>query len=198
VDEILSELEDTEPTDAGLCQVDLLHATMSDLVDHIEVTHHNYLRRELPRLADMLDRVVEAHWERHLDLIDLREIFTTLRHDLETHMDSEEHIVFPALRRLDTAIATEDYECSAEQEAIALMESEHDEAGAALARMRAMTDGFTPPADACPTYRAMLAGLAEMDADLRRHVHKENHILFPKARVAEAVLLSEASHAAAR
>jgi regulator of cell morphogenesis and NO signaling len=197
VDEVLSELKDIEPTDAGLCQVDWLHATMSDLVDHIEVTHHDYLRRTLPRLAEMADRVVEAHWERHLELIDLRDIFTHLRHDLESHMEAEERIVFPALRRLDTAMATGDYECSAEQEAIAMMESEHDESGAALARMRALTDGFAPPEDACPTYRAFLAGLAEMDADLRRHVHMENHMLFPRARVAQAVLQSEAIHAVA-
>jgi regulator of cell morphogenesis and NO signaling len=195
VDEILRDLEDTEPSDAGPGQINWPHSTMSELVDHIEVTHHVYLRRELPRLADLVDRVAESHRECHPELLELRDIFTNLRHDLETHMHAEESALFPALRRLDLVMATKDYHRGAVQDPIELMESEHEEAGAALVRMRALTDGFTPPTDACPTYRALLAGLAEMEADLRRHVHKENHILFPRARLGEAVLRSEASHA---
>jgi regulator of cell morphogenesis and NO signaling len=51
-----------------------------------------------------------------------------------------------------------------------------------------MTDGYTPPADACPTDRALLGGLAELEADLHRHIHEENNILFPRARAAEDAL----------
>ncbi|MBI2498490.1 MAG: hemerythrin domain-containing protein [Opitutae bacterium] len=49
------------------------------------------------------------------------------------------------------------------------------------ARLRELTDGFTPGAEACNTHRALLAGLAEFESDLHRHVHKENNILFPRA-----------------
>ena len=38
-----------------------------------------------------------------------------------------------------------------------------------------------PDAAACNTHRALLAGLAEFESDLHRHVHKENNILFPRA-----------------
>ena len=51
-----------------------------------------------------------------------------------------------------------------------------------------MTNGFTPPADACETYRAMLDGLAQLEADLHQHIHKENNILFPKAIAVESKL----------
>ena len=30
-------------------------------------------------------------------------------------------------------------------------------------------------------HRALLAGLAEFETDLHRHVHKENNVLFPRA-----------------
>jgi regulator of cell morphogenesis and NO signaling len=196
LDELISDLRDTERSDDGLGHIELTRATMSELIDHIEVTHHVYLTRELPRLADLLNRVVDAHGERHPELAELREVFTTLRHDLETHMHEEETVLFPALRRLDSAMATKQFPHDETHDPMVAFESEHEEAGAALARMRALTDGFTPPPDACPTYRALLAGLAEMEADLHRHVHKENHILFQRARIAEAVLLSEAHNAA--
>ena len=52
--------------------------------------------------------------------------------------------------------------------------------------MRALTRDFTPPADACNTYRALLSGLAELEADMHAHVHKENNILFPRLRAAAA------------
>ena len=64
---------------------------------------------------------------------------------------------------------------------IRVMEHEHDDAGAALARMRELTSGFTAPADACNTFRAALDGLAELERDMHQHVHKENNILFPAA-----------------
>ena len=63
------------------------------------------------------------------------------------------------------------------------MEDDHDR-GALMARIRELSDGFTPPADACTTYRAAFAKLEEFEADLHRHVHLENNVLFPRARAA--------------
>ncbi|MDQ5980806.1 MAG: regulator of cell morphosis and signaling, partial [Verrucomicrobiota bacterium] len=33
----------------------------------------------------------------------------------------------------------------------------------------------------CNTHRALLHGLARFEADLHRHVHKENNVMFPRA-----------------
>jgi regulator of cell morphogenesis and NO signaling len=68
------------------------------------------------------------------------------------------------------------------------MEAEHDDAGAALARLRELTDGFAPPAWACKTYRALLAGLAFLERDMHLHVHSENNVLFPGALKLEATM----------
>jgi regulator of cell morphogenesis and NO signaling len=61
------------------------------------------------------------------------------------------------------------------------MESEHSQAGAALERLRELTDGFTPPDGACNTYHAMLDAIAQLERDLHLHIHKENNVLFPRA-----------------
>jgi regulator of cell morphogenesis and NO signaling len=61
------------------------------------------------------------------------------------------------------------------------MEAEHEAAGSLTAELRLLTDGFTPDTNACNTHRALLAGLAEFESDLHRHVHKENNILFLRA-----------------
>ena len=41
--------------------------------------------------------------------------------------------------------------------------------------------------------RAMLDGLAELEADLHQHIHKENNILFPRATELEASLAQAAT-----
>lgn len=64
---------------------------------------------------------------------------------------------------------------------ISVMEDEHDHAGALLSELRTMTDGYTAPAWACETFRALYHGLLELEAEMHLHVHLENNILFPRA-----------------
>src|SRR5436190_1714758 len=64
---------------------------------------------------------------------------------------------------------------------IEVMEAGHAEAGAALERIAALTGGYVPPADACPTFRGLYHGLEELEREMHLHVHLENHILFPRA-----------------
>ena len=70
------------------------------------------------------------------------------------------------------------------------MEHEHDNAGAALRRIRELTADFQVPHDACNGWRVLLKGLSRLEADMHQHVHKENNILFPKAQQLEAALSS--------
>jgi regulator of cell morphogenesis and NO signaling len=71
------------------------------------------------------------------------------------------------------------------------MVREHEDAGEALAKMRVLTRDYTPPEDACNTYRAMLDALEELEGDMHRHVHKENFILFPGAVALEKRMKDE-------
>ena len=156
---------------------DWTDASLGDLIDHIESTHHDYLRRELPRLDTLLTRVTQAHGGQHAWLRPTLETFLSLKDDLESHMVSEEDRVFPSIRRLAEPEST-----GVDDDGIEQMMDEHDEAGAALEQLRELTDDHTPPEDACPKFQAALDGLRELEADMHQHVHKENNILFPRAR----------------
>jgi regulator of cell morphogenesis and NO signaling len=50
-----------------------------------------------------------------------------------------------------------------------------------LAELRAITNGYVPPAWACGTCRALYSGLAALERDMHVHVHLENNVLFPGA-----------------
>ena len=154
---------------------------MTELCDHIEQTHHAYLRTELPRLGQMIDKVVNAHGASHPKLHEVQRVFAALCAELEPHMFKEERILFPAIRQLEQSAATPSFPFGTVANPINVMEHEHDNAGAALSELRTLTADYVPPDDACNTYRAMLDGLRELETNMHQHVHKENNILFPRA-----------------
>lgn len=163
-------------------------APMGQLADHIVATHHAYLNENLPRLHNLILKVLHAHGSKHPELARLLDVFTELRSELESHMLKEEKILFPLIRQLETAGTLLPMHCGSVNNPIRVMEHEHDTAGAALEALRALTNHYTPPANVCNTYRVMLDGLAELEADLQTHIHKENNILFPRAAKREAEL----------
>lgn len=163
----------------GAEDVDWTAVPIVDLVGHIVDHHHAYLRDELPPLRALVDKVATVHGDRHPELGDVRVTFHAVADELEQHMLKEEHILFPACVALERG--TENgFPFGSVAIPIAMMVHEHDEVAAGLAGMRAATDGFVPPADACMSYRAMLERLAVLEADTHRHVHEENNILFPR------------------
>lgn len=165
--------------------VDTATMSLTELADHIESTHHAYLREELPQLVEKADRVAYKHAWRDPRLPAVAQTVRELADEMFSHMAKEEHVLFPLVRQLEREGAVA-HACGSLANPIRQMESEHDTAGGALVRLRELTNGFTPDADSCNTHRAMLAGLAQLEGDLHEHVHKENNVLFPRALALEA------------
>lgn len=160
------------------------------LIDHIVEVHHEPLRAELPRLAQLFDRVVAVHGPRHPELGDIQQQFLALRAQLAAHIDEEEDHLFPMIRGVvdaqhHSAIRINSSDGVTVSVPFPPMINaaliEHVEVGNALADLRAATDDFRPPADACASYAALFDGLARLETDTHLHVHKENNQLFPIA-----------------
>jgi regulator of cell morphogenesis and NO signaling len=155
------------------------------LVDHIVLTHHAYVRTALPRIAAYLTRLVQVHGARHPELSETAAHVEAVGRDLLQHMMKEERVLFPYIRELATP-GRPQRPFGTVEAPIRMMEREHEEAGVVLQAIRALTNGYTPPADGCATYRTCLEELAHFERDLHRHVHLENNILFPKAVALES------------
>jgi regulator of cell morphogenesis and NO signaling len=110
------------------------------------------------------------------------------------HMFKEEQVLFPFVRQLAVSSVSPSFHCGSVGNPIRQMELEHQDAGSALEQFRALTDDYTPPADACNTYRVMLDSLATLEIDMHQHVHKEDNILFPRALERERALESILAH----
>lgn len=154
---------------------------LAALSDEIEKTHHAYLRRELPRLKSLIRKAVAAHGPQHPELLELESVFGAFTAGLSDHMMKEEMILFPMCRELQSGTGQPAFHCGSIQNPIRVMIMEHDEAGAGLERMRALTGDYRPPADACAVYRELYASLEALEKDMSAHVYKENVLLFPAA-----------------
>ncbi len=148
-------------------------APLSALIDHLIARHHRPLDTELPRLEAMARRVLKVHGDKDPERFEkLLELVLALRAELEPHMVKEETILFPWIlggRGRDAGAP------------VRVMLMEHEAVGSLLASLREVTDDFVVPYMACGTWTALWQGLEALEADLHRHIHLENNILFPRA-----------------
>lgn len=174
VDEVLAQITKSleQPAEKNLKSM-----TLSQLADHVEALHHAYLRETLPLLARQVDRVAVVHGPGRPELLEVKKVFHEFATEMLQHMVKEEQILFPMIRKLEKEGSTSNPLAHIMQ----VMESEHDDAGEQLAKIRELTNGYVIPEGACTTYRAMLGGLKEVEEDTHLHVHAENHVLFPGA-----------------
>lgn len=177
-DDVMREVE-REIAGARGADVDAIRwedASDRQIIDHIVAVYHTPLREELPRLAAMARKVAAVHGElRPATLPTLASTVAALRAELERHMADEERDVFPRIlggANGDTA------------DRLADLEHDHEEAGAALERIRKLTGDYEVPAEACGTWRALWHGLEDLERTMHEHVHLENNVLFPRVQKA--------------
>lgn len=162
------------PSERGAHWDDL---SLEHLGDVIVDTHHTYLWRELPRLTVLIGKVTRAHGWSHPELHVLGETFDQLCATLEAHLREEAGVLYPAIAAREAGIQPE-----GRQRPVSEYLDEHQKVGELVARLRELSDEYAPPRDGCTSYRAMMAGLSDLDHAIRVHVHLENTELFPRAQ----------------
>ena len=146
------------------------------------VRYHASLRRSLPRIRESLATLAAGDAAPAVDL--MRAAFTSLADMLESHLNKEENLLFPAVSALSDAeragrgrpalpFATLLYP-------IRMMEAEHLRIEHALDVLRDFAaDASATPGT--PEWRQCLDEMRYLDEQLRSHDRFENEILFPAA-----------------
>ena len=158
---------------------------LSFLADYIVNAHHSYLKENLEQIAVYARKVAEVHGANHPEVIEIARIFDKIATDMAAHLQEEEEVFFPAIKRVDAArkSGTEPgtKDLAAIGDSLEKLDEEHNEIGDAVHAIRALSKDYTVPDDACNTYMLTFRKLREFEDDLHKHVHLENNILFPKA-----------------
>lgn len=146
---------------------------LPEVIDFILERYHEPLRRDLPVLLEAARRVERVHGKKVSCPHGLASCLEQIGAELAQHMTKEEQVLFPAI----TAGGRGDRV----HMPIRVMMQEHDDHGANLRTLRELTTDFTPPPEACATWRALYSGLEKLESELMEHIHLENNILFPRA-----------------
>jgi len=185
VDQVLEKLADAESKEHNGMAVDPATLSLARLIQHIVRVHHQYVRQELPRLAEMASTVAAKRSDRAPELARVAELIEKLHSDMYAHIQKEEQILFPFIARMDresTVAYPPAHACfRSVAHPIVMMEQEHESANHILAELVRLTSHFEPPSWACPSHIALFSGLREFATDLQQHVHLENDVLFPRA-----------------
>lgn len=164
------------------------------LVSYIINNHHSYVNRMLPVISAHTQKVASKHGENHPETKQVAEIFASINFEMKHHMMKEEKILFPHIIKLvglsGYGVGESTPYFGTIKNPIAMMEAEHQSAGDGMSEIRNLTNNYTPPEDACETYKIALNELKEFEENLHKHVHLENNILFPKAIKLEESLYS--------
>lgn len=165
-------------------------APLAELTRHIRERHHGYVRDVIPRLRGMLAKVREKHGRRHREVGEVEKLFGGVAREMLMHMQKEEQILFPYIDALERAAsgqgAVEAPFFQTIRNPIYSMMKEHDTAGELVRQIRAASNAYRTPEDACTTFQAAYQELEQFEKDLHLHVHLENNILFPRAVELEA------------
>lgn len=163
------------------------------LTDYIINTHHKYVKEANELIIQYSDKVAKVHGHHYTETIEINKLFHEIANELNSHMQKEEMILFPFIKEIAKA-KKEGSPLSPPpfgtiQNPINMMEAEHTAVGEMIMKINELSNNFTPPEDACNTFRALYSKLEEYQNDLFQHIHLENNILFPKAIELEAELL---------
>ncbi len=162
------------------------------LIDHIVNIHHTYVEASIPLILQYSNKVAKVHGHHYSEVIEINKLFTDVANELASHLKKEEIILFPYIKKMLQLRKEGGYvippSFGSVNNPIAMMEAEHDTAGDIFKEIARLTNNYTPPENACNTFRALYAKLEEFEQDLHTHIHLENNILHKKAMLLEQEL----------
>ncbi len=173
LDGLLAELDRAIAARRGEVTADARALTTPQLIAHIVAKHHVPLRRTLPFVRALANKVARVHGAHNPKLVELDAAVGVLCDTLVPHLDEEERRLFPLLESAEPSPAETAKQLDA-------MHAEHLQVAGQLERIRAAADDFALPDWACNSYRTLFAELSGLESDIFHHVHLENHVLRPR------------------
>lgn len=194
VDIVLRDLNEVANANASnTTGIDFKTWPLDLLADYIEKTHHRYVEDKTPQIIPYLDKICEVHGEKHPELYQIKDLFQKVVENLAQHMKKEELLLFPFIRKMEKAKRSgellQKLNFDSIKNLVNEMEDEHFAEGDRFRDIERLSHNYTPPEDACNTYRVTFAMLKEFEEDLHLHIHLENNILFPKSILMEEELM---------
>lgn len=160
--------------DKGNEAIDWDEVSLSFVIDYIKENYHPFLDEELPALESFVSRINHVHGYESPHLQEL----STLYHEFLS--EAEATIIQAASELYPKIELSDEIEHTNVGEEINLLRTHHENMIDLFKKMREITDDFTPPFDACGSYRITYARLIDLEKVMMDYIHIENNILFAR------------------
>lgn len=161
-------------------------APLGSIVQMLCRDHHRWLNHEFPALERMIDRAARSpECEAFASIEAVAIAFTRLREEMETHMRSEETLVFPAILAVERAVQSRTPirrpKFGSLRNPITMLGNYHATEPELAAGPRNAGGGLHLPPEAPEVLHELFEGLRMLELALHHHRHIEEAVLFPRA-----------------
>jgi len=159
---------------------------LDKLAEYIVKVHHKYADQQIAIIKPHLEKLLTSGNSNHSGLSEIKSLFGVISGEIAVHQKKEELILFPYIRKMadafrnNKAFVRPPMTKSAERP-VDMLTHEHTKQGEDYKRIVELTKDYFIPSGADEDYKELIKLLKEFEANLHKHLHLENNILFPKA-----------------
>jgi len=172
----------------------LLDFSVSIVIDYLLKTHLYYKEYLIPENDRLMELFLSASPEESAENELVRKFYTRFKDEFVIHINFEEREMFPYIMELDNAISTPELRKAFRQKytgySISGFEKEHSNMDDKLDDLKNIIIKYLPPNYDQNRGNAFLSNLFMFEKDMKNHSRIEDHILIPKVKQLEKVLLS--------
>ena len=115
------------------------------LISYIIIHHHFYVKQSMPSIFSRLQKIADKHGNKYPYILEVTDLFAALYVDMTSHLQKEETIVFPRIKEIEHLYQRRSQSSPNPNfinEAIHIMESQHEEAGAIMQQIKELTNHY--------------------------------------------------------
>lgn len=166
------------------------------LVKYVVRVYHQYFRRRIPEIVQILAEFAEEHQKKLPYCQELVSAFDTLKEQFTDQLNHKELSIYPYITRIDNALKSDASYARllvrTLRKSLADVQLGSEKlVGIYLAETRNASSHFTLPPHACTSHRVVFASLQELDQQLEEYRLIEKQVLFPRILQMEKQLLEE-------
>lgn len=149
-----------------------------ELMDHITVKFHDYMKVELPRVVKLSYTIRRVHGNTHPELHEVEKTFKDIAEQIQQYIEREENRTFKLVREYKE-LKIEDKLEVIEVE-VNILINKQLEINQGFEKLRSQTNDNVAPNDGCQTFDLTYSLYNDIEMAIKKQFDIENKYLFPK------------------
>lgn len=165
------------------------------IIDYLLKSHEYYNNIQMPYIEKLIDKLLwsDISEEKNKDL--LKNFFNEYRKEINTHTKYEENEIYPYIVEVENSFKKNNITSKIKKKIlkhrINKYAEEHNDIDTALLDLKNIIIKYLPPPDNPDIMNKILAGIFQLEKDLKDHTNIENQVLIPKVKELETEIIKK-------